>query len=422
MIKRVKENIDDIYDKGFFHLFSANTLIHLIEFSSQLFVAWILLADDVGRIKSFQVYVAIAVIFAGLGFNSSVLKLCSEKIEKTEKENLFVSAFVYTLLASFITLIVFVFIAKLDLLSVDNRTNELFVYYAFTIPIMALNNLLIAYFQALKEFKKVSLYLVFARLIHIGLIITLTYYYRIEGFIIGVVIGFLFSLVLLFIKTKTRIRWNNINNKYFLPHWNIAKFGFSGNAVSSINLYLDFIILNHFIKDSALLGQYGFALTLMTGLRLFGYTSQQFVTPFYSERSDELSRLQKMFKKSERIFIFISFLVGILAILILPILIHTIFKGKYDIGMEFFIYLTIAWVIRSWYALKGPYLFSLGFMKTNFLNAALLLALSFLPTWFLIKEYGLLGAAYSQCLTALLGAIIVWFSLKNVMKKVVNLS
>ena len=77
-MKRILDIIKDTYNKGFFHLFSANTLIHLIEFGSQLFIAWILIAEDIGRIKSFQSFAAIAVVIAGLGFNTSVLKLCRE--------------------------------------------------------------------------------------------------------------------------------------------------------------------------------------------------------------------------------------------------------------------------------------------------------------------------------------------------------
>ena len=194
------------------------------------------MVDDVGRIKSFQVYAAIAVISASLGFNTSVLKLCSERIKKSQKEHLFAAAFQYTFIISFLTCLVFIVVAKLGLLSLDDRTNELFVYYAFTIPVVALNNLLIAYFQALKAFKKVSFYLLFARIIHVVLIICLTYYFQIEGFILGVVLGFLFSLLLLLkntgVKLTTKIKG------FFLPHWNVAKYAFLGNTTSSINLYL----------------------------------------------------------------------------------------------------------------------------------------------------------------------------------------
>lgn len=417
MINKSIKVIKDVNQKGFFHLFSANTLIHLIEFASQLFIAWLLVAEDIGRIKSFQVYAAIAVIFAGLGFNTSVLKLCSEKKGKEEKQHLFITAFVYTLMASFFTLIVFLIVAKLNLLSVDNRTNELFVFYAFTIPIIALNNLLISYFQALKEFKKVSIYLVFARIVHVILIISLTYFYQIEGFIGGVVVGFLFSLLLLLTKTNVRITYKSVSIENFKHHWQVAKYAFLSNAISNVNLYLDYIILNHFIKDGNLMGQYGFALTLMAGLRVFGFTVQQFVTPFYSESSNEINKLQKMFKKSERIFISISLIVGVFSVIILPFFIEIIFSGKYNESMHFFLYLTLAWVMRSWYALKGPLLLSLGFVKVNFYNSLLLFALSVIPYWILIKQQGLMGAVYAQCLTAIMGAIIVSVSLNKVLTK-----
>jgi O-antigen/teichoic acid export membrane protein len=88
-LKKLNNILNDIHSKGFFHLFSANTLIHVIEFGSQLFVAWILLADDIGRIKSLQTFASVGVIIAGLGFNTSILKLCSEKnVSDNEKQTL----------------------------------------------------------------------------------------------------------------------------------------------------------------------------------------------------------------------------------------------------------------------------------------------------------------------------------------------
>ena len=105
-MEKLNNILTDIYRKGFFHLFSANALIHLIEFGSQMFVAGILIADDFGRIKSLQTFAAVGVIIAGLGFNTSILKLCSEKdMRADEKQVLFASAFKSTLFFSFITVL-----------------------------------------------------------------------------------------------------------------------------------------------------------------------------------------------------------------------------------------------------------------------------------------------------------------------------
>ena len=107
----LKTFIQKSYNKGFFHLLSANALVQLVAFMSQLFVAGILIPEDIGRIKIIQTYLTIFVILGSLGFNSSTLKLCSEKRSVEEKESIFRSAFYLTLFAT-LTLYIILFICN----------------------------------------------------------------------------------------------------------------------------------------------------------------------------------------------------------------------------------------------------------------------------------------------------------------------
>ena len=70
-IAEIKKILSDSHQKGFFHLFSANVMIQLFAFASQMLVAWFLLPDDIGRIKIIQTYLTIFLIAGSLGFNIS---------------------------------------------------------------------------------------------------------------------------------------------------------------------------------------------------------------------------------------------------------------------------------------------------------------------------------------------------------------
>lgn len=415
----MKGVIKDIYGKGFFHLFSANSLIHLIEFGSQLFIAWILMADDIGRIKSFQSFAAIAVVISGFGFNTSVLKLCSEK--KTsflEKQALFSSAVKVTLLGSFLVLLVIFISSIFGLISNDSIVNKLFVYYALSVPLVALNNLMIAYYQALKAFKKVSLLLVFARVLHVAVIISLTYLYGLNGFVVGIIIGFLLSSILLFSKAEFKEGWKVTEKLHYKKNWELAKFAFLGNGVNMITLYLDIFLLNHFVNDAEEFGYYGFALTLIAGLRIVTTTVQQFVTPFFSEFSSNYQQAIKAFKRANRIFLLVITGTAILAIVIIPFIIQFVFEGKYDGSIYYFQALSIAWLVRSSVSLKGPFLLAYGYMNVNFYNVLIVFFISIIPAWYLIDTYQIMGAIYSQLLISGLLVIVVQISFSRVMNKI----
>lgn len=408
-----------MHSKGFFHLFSANSLIHLIEFGSQLFVAWILLADDIGRIKSLQTFAAVGVIIAGLGFNTSILKLCSEKnVTNDEKQTLFASAIKTTLLFSFLTVLLGIILSYFNLISNDTLTNNLFIYYCLSIPLLALNNLLIAYYQALKEFKKVSVLLIVARIIHVAIIISLTYLFGVTGFIVGIIIGFLISTILLMAKTKFIKNWNKTTHVHFKKNWELAKYAFLGNTINTLSLYLDIFFLNHLVKNPEEIGFYGFALTLISGLRIVTSTAQQFVTPYYSEFSSNNTQILKAFKKSNKIFGATIIAVGVLAVFVAPIVIHYLFLGKYDNSMFYFQVLTLSWAIRSWVSLKGPFLLAIGYVNVAFQIALIVLLITVIPYWYLVKFYQIQGALYGQVFVAIVFFIVVNISFKNVVNKV----
>lgn len=418
-MKKINNILNDIYSKGFFHLFSANSLIHLIEFGSQLFVAWILLADDIGRIKSLQTFAAVGVIIAGLGFNTSILKLCSEKnVTNDEKQTLFASAIKTTLLFSFFTVLLGIVLSYFNLISNDIITNNLFVYYCLSIPLLALNNLLTAYYQALKEFKKVSVLLIIARIIHVTIIISLTYFFGINGFITGIILGFFISTILLLSKIEFISSWNKTTAVHFKKNWRLAKYAFLGGIINTLSLYLDIFFLNHLVNNPKEIGFYSFALTLIAGLRILTYTAQQFVTPFYSEFSSNDTQILKAFKKSNRIFGITISAVGIVSVLIVPFVIHFLFAEKYDDSMFYFQVLTLSWVIWSSVSLKGPFLLAIGQLKETFKMAVVIFITTVLPYWFLVKTYQVKGALYGQVFVAIVTLIVVNVGFKKVINKV----
>ena len=305
-----------------------------------------------------------------------------------------------------------------NLISNDTLTNNLFIYYCLSIPLLALNNLLIAYYQALKEFKKVSVLLIVARIIHVAIIISLTYLFGVTGFIVGIILGFLISTILLMAKTKFIKNWNKTTAVHFKKNWELAKYAFLGNTINTLSLYLDIFFLNHLVNNPEEIGFYSFALTLIAGLRILTYTAQQFVTPFYSEFSSNGTQILKAFKKSNRIFGMTILVVGIVSVLIVPVVIHFLFSEKYDDSMFYFQVLTLSWVIWSSVSLKGPFLLAIGQLKETFKMAVVIFIITVLPYWFLVKTYQVKGALFGQVFVAIVTLIVVNVGFKKVINKV----
>lgn len=417
-MNELKQIIANTIRKGFLHLFSANLLINIIEFGAQLFVAYLLMEEDIGRIKSFQAFAAIGLILSNFGFNTSTLKLVSEKRSLEEKKALLETSLFFTIVMSSVVWLGIFVASQFKWLSNDLVTNNLFVFYALSTPALAINTLIIAYFQALKKFKEISTILIGLRIVQVVCIILFTYFFDLKGFITGIIIGFLLSaIVLLYQSNLKRIQFQKI---YFQKHWYLAKYSLLGNLISMLNLYLDVLLINHLTNNEKEFGYYGMALTFMTGLRVLTATIQQYLTPFYSENSKERKQHFSFFKKTQKYFLLFALIIFILSILIAPPAINFIFNFKYDDSIFYFQLLCIAWLIRCFYSLIGIYFLSLGKININFKNSLISFILSVAPIYLLISHYSIAGAAYSQISTAIISALVVIFSFFNFKNKPIN--
>ena len=175
--------IQNIAKKGFFYLFATNGLIVVIGFVSQLFVAGILDPIDIGRIKIMQTYIILASLLGGFGFNTSLLKLASEQRSEEEKVDLLHLSMLVATVSFLLLYLVLFFLSKTSLISNDPKIARLFPYYALFLLPLNIQSMQLAYYQAIKEIKKMAVIQFYVKLISVGLIIVITYFYKLEGYI-----------------------------------------------------------------------------------------------------------------------------------------------------------------------------------------------------------------------------------------------
>jgi O-antigen/teichoic acid export membrane protein len=393
MIAYIKTLLLQIKEKGFFHLLSANYLIQILMFGSQMFVAWILTPEDIGRIKIMQSYLGVAIIFAGFGFNTSTLKLISEKRPFAEKYALFSVVLKYNYIALIFVYIIMLVFSLLNLISKDMVINHIFPVYSIMLFPITLNTLMIAYLQGLKKIKEMAKIQTITSFISLTIIIILTYFFYLYGYITALILGFITTYLFLSLTIK------NINrdvteislDKSFQIHWQYAKFSFLANGLSRISLFMDIFLMNYLISDRTAVGYYGFALTVIVAFRLITGTVQQICTPFFSEKSTNFNEWKSIYKKYNFLFQVGSLIITIISIFLLPEIINFVFQGKYDNSTPFLRILVISWFVRNLYSIKGIALLGLGKIHLNFYSSLIVLPISIITTY-----YGNLVSAISS--------------------------
>lgn len=409
--------LQNVKHKGFFHLLSANVFIQIAGFASQFLVAWILPPSDIGRIKILQTYSNLAGIVAGLGFNTSVLKLCSETRSLGEKVFLFEQSVKYTAVASLFTLSLFLAASYSRMFTDDSTLVIYFCFYSLIVVTIAFTSLQNAYLQALKKIQLLSGIQAYTKTLTVFLIILFTYLFGLSGYIAAIIGGSYISVAVLYMVIKRRNAATPAEpvEKPFSTHWFYAKYSFLSNVVYQVFLVIDILLLNAMISDKNLIGFYSFALTLMIPFEVLRGTIVQIVTPYFSEKATDIAELSRVLNKYAVILKVLSVAVLVAAILVIPVAIKTLFSGKYDGSVIFFEILLFAWVTRCYYSMKSIALWGLGRVDLSFFSVLIVLPFAFVISFFCIRVLGAKGAALGNIVAELLMFGVTAFFFKKQM-------
>jgi O-antigen/teichoic acid export membrane protein len=400
----IKNILSNINQKGFFHLLSANMLILVVAFASQLFVAGILSPDDIGRIKIIQTYLSIFIIVASMGFNSSTLKLSSENRSTEERNSIFQSALFLTILSTISLYCIVLILNLFGIFSSDKIIQWMIPLGLFPIITNSVFMVFVSYFQAVKKIKLLSNLTISNKIISIAGIVLLTWWAGIKGYYVAYNLSFILMLIVCF-RHYTSVSGIGLfsfkNLSLFSIHWKYAKTSMTAYLLSEISAYVDIILISFFIPDMKQIGYYSFALTITVVLKIIPGTVQQITIPYFSALAGQKDEFRLVFNRYNKL-LYIIIAVSLMAVLLfVPGLLHLIFKGKYDMSLLYFPFLAIGWSLRQLSQLQNGAIFGLGKIHYNVYTSLITLFFNIIIISLSIYFFGLMGAAYSSVLGGL---------------------
>lgn len=405
MIPKAIKEFNTLIKGGFLHLFFSNFLIQFMVFGSQMLVAGLLLPEDFGRIKILQTYVDVASIIGGGGFVVAIMKLIPETKDVNEKRKILSYSSSRVIFISFLVFLVLNILSFFHLISSDKLVNSFFHVFSIIILFSPISLIMVRYFQALDEFKKISYIQTITKFITVLLILFLTKKYLVIGYINGVVISFIITfLVMLFFLKEHFVFFKGLNKNTVFKINKLSRYQFYTHISDQLRVHSGFFVASYLIIDREVFGQYSFALIIIQGLGILSSSMQQFMIPKFSEKSKDKDFFFRMVKVQERKYIIISFFIFLIAQLIIPPIIELIFHDKYSSSIPFFRILLFGWFFYSFYTLKGPALIGLGRLEISFKISALIFVIM-LPVsiifCYYFRVYGITYAYITQTIISI---------------------
>lgn len=417
ILPEIRGWIRDAATKGFFHLYAANLLVNFIAFGAQLLVVKFLSPEEIGHLKTIQSFIGLAVIVAGCGINTAILKLCAEPRPESEKAGLLR----YSLLASIVpvtaTLVILVAASGYGWFSPIAAVNRWLPYYALVIPGTIATAIVTAYLQAHREIKLMAAIQSLSRLAVALALVALTAKFLVPGYIAAVIgVTTLAALPLLWLVRRQLLDSRRVE----IPKerlTSLALYSLAANLTGALIGYLDILLLNYLAADRVSLGYYSIATIFILGLSQITSTIQTIATPYFSQYSSDAENFRRVFWRYQSRLIILSVVVAVTAIFLVPPLIVWLYGESYAPAGDYFRILALRYLIWSSYALIGVALLGLGLVRYSLYAVLVSLVATATASWILINDYQFTGAAWAQVIGATVTLVAVAFLMRKALRK-----
>mgnify|MGYP002624226141 FL=1 len=414
MILQIIDVLRKALNKGFFHLLSASYIVQFFGFLSLIIVSKLLTPQELGAVKVIQSYVDIMIVLSSLGLSSAVLKFCAE--DGVDRLSILQKSLVYGFAGSIIGVLLLLAFCTFN----SENESELVVrwlpMYSIVIIAAVLTNIHITYLQATKQFKKLAFSQSGLKLLTIIIIVFLTYTYGISGYICGLIFSFYITVAYFFKQSNIKIL--DKFKTFPIGFLKLAVTSMCANVVGVITNYVDVLMLNYYVMDTALLGLYAIAtIFLMIGRQFVGVV-QSFLTPFFSNHSNDGEWVQRNAYRYQLQIIIIISAISLGIYLLMYTIINFYFGDEYLLIIDMMPYLLLQLVFYSSYAVIGSVLLAINHNKYNVYTSILHLLIKITVLYFLLKTYGFIGLLFGQVLAELPVIIIEWYYFKKTIKEV----
>lgn len=395
----------------------SNLLVNFINFSSQLLVANILTPADIGYIKLILSVINVLTIASNFGINISILKICSENIEKDTIIKRFKTGNIITIItSSIIILLTSITLYTYKIYFSGNIESYVIILILISILINSIFNNYCSIFQSLRKNKEFSIINITTKIISIFILISFTCFFKYKGYWIAYITSISISILIVIIyfnKTYNTSKKNIIlKDISFKIHFKHSKWALLSNIFGQLSLYTDIFIINILSNNKNEIGIYSFATTFVVIIKIIPATIQQYVSPRMSYLGNDIESIKILYKKYNKLIILISITIGVTTIIFIPFIIQYIFP-KYIESTKYILLLTSAVIIRNFNIINASILFGFGKIKYNSLNEITYFVLNSFLIFILFNNYGFLSCIISQIITSITIVIITKYQIKH---------
>ncbi|ABR91663.1 polysaccharide transport protein [Janthinobacterium sp. Marseille] len=408
--KQIHIHIKDIYRRavggGYGAVFSMNILLQILGFGSTVMVAKFLMPAELAMVKTAQAYAAVAVILAGAGLTSPILRFCADPLFDNKAQQRMLRKALSIIAAASSGVVLVLLFATAFFWGITGYPGQVYSIYALLLPALAFTGLLYVFLQARQQFSALARNQSAIKLISVFLVVIAAYKWGLYGFLFATLIVTYVGLIPLFRLTLVP-QEKNFSSTLPPEFFHLAFYGMAGTFISTLGQSSDFILMDFVGVDRAEVGRYSLASVFFLGAATLTGSIQAVITPKFTNMLSDPSAFTLYLRSWIKKMIALSLVVACVTLGVAWVLQIWFFGEKYDGFVGYLSILMIKYVIWSSYAIMGAAMLGAGIIKRVTWIVVITTMISFAIGYPLCMWLGATGAAIAQVLVALLSLCLL---------------
>lgn len=414
LVEKSKNYLNSLFHTGFFHILIGSSLVKLIGFVSSIVIVRLVTKEAYANLAYADNIYAYIDLFSGLGLAYAILRFSSTKNDN--KSNISYVNEAITIGSVFQLFVTLVVVTIMYLSSVPFE--ESFELSLALIAYPVLSNIYLSLQNYNRSMLKNKVYVISGIAMSISFLtlsIGAVIYFNIYGVIIARYIGLIIGLIIAsrnYLSAKPLKKIPKIDSAQKKAFYIMGLSMMISSMFSMLMPINEMFLLNNIVKDEIITANYKVAVMIPSQL---GFITGAFMI-YYFPLIALLKPGKAAYIKVKKIGILIMIVIislSLIGAIITPTIFNFIYGDKYSDAIEFTYLFWGVYAINSGLRMVPLNLLpAFGFLKFNVIMSLVSSSFHFIIAYFLIKRFGIYGAAYSLIIVYAVTGILYWIYLR----------
>lgn len=408
-MERIHDKFETLIRTGFFHIFGSSVMNKIIAFLSSIVLVRILSKEEYGVFTyAWNIY-SIILLFSGMGLDSGMLQLASEKSgDESYAKKISNFSVRFGLLFDLLLMVFILSLALFAPLKIEKARGTLgllcllpFFHFLFQMTI--------SYLRAEKKNKEYALVSIINTTLIFLISVGAAVFFREKGLVIGYYVAYLSSFVVAIVvygvhlfneSTPIEKMQKNILLKIsFISMLNIG--------LSQLMYLLDVFVLGMVDPQEKILASYKVATMLPTALAFIPNSLITYIYPYFAEHREDREWCLTKYRQVLKIMVVFNGCISIALFALAPIVIKMLFGTEYLDAVPVFRLLSINYFVSGTFRiLSGNLLVTQRKLKFNLFVAIVSSLTNIIADYFFIGWWGSIGAAVATILVVFVSSVL----------------